>query len=152
MKIDAMVGKLAEDRLLRWMAAVSVAGSLAAVVTGHGRVAAGFLLGAATAVLAYSWLHQTVAALLDLGRTRVPKLTVLKLAVRYPLAIGVMYLFHRTGWAPLAAIVAGLFVPVAGVLIECIFQVGRYLLAPGTAGATELATDDGSEPPAPIQL
>jgi hypothetical protein len=142
----------AEARLPRWMAGVAAAGTLIALASGHGRMAAGFLLGAATAVLAYSWLHQTVAALLDLGRTRVPKRMVLKVAIRYPLAFGLMYLFYRTGWVPLPAVIAGLFVPAAGALIECVLQVGEHFLAPVTARPEELAGGDGAEPPASTQL
>lgn len=132
------------------MAGVTVAGALIALAAGYGRSALGFLLGAATAILAYSWLHQSVAALLDLGRTRVPKRMVLKVAIRYPLAFGLMFLFYRTGWAPLPAVIAGLFVPAAGVLIECIFQVGEHFLAPATAGPTELAAGDDGQPLAPF--
>ena len=142
----------AEVRLIRWMAGVAVAGVLIALAAGYGRAALGFLLGAATAILAYSWLHQSVAALLDLGRTRVPKRMVLKVAIRYPLAFGLMYLFYRTGWAPLPAVIGGLFVPAAGAVIECVFQVGEHFLAPTTAAHTELAGGDDGEPLSPFHL
>ena len=139
----------AEQRLPRWMMAVAAAGTLIAFLGGHGRWAAGLALGAAIAILAYSWLHQGVLAALDLGQSRVPKRMVLKLAVRYPLALGVLFLFYRTGWLPFQAIVAGLLVPAAGAFIECLYQAGQGLFGSGADGA---ASEDFGEPSAPFHL
>jgi ATP synthase I chain len=119
----------AEARLPSWMAAVALAGTLAALAVGRGRVAVGFGLGAAVAILNYQWLHQAVVKLLGMGETRVPKRVVLKFAVRYPLAFAGVYLFYRTGWLPFGAVLAGLFVPASGVLIEAVIQVREGLRA-----------------------
>jgi hypothetical protein len=40
--------------------------------------------------------------------------------VRYPLAFAAVYFFYKTGWLPFQAILAGLFVPLGGVLIESV--------------------------------
>jgi hypothetical protein len=54
------------------------------------------------------------------GEVRPPKRALAKFFVRYPLAFAAVYLFYRTGWLPATAILAGLFVPVGGVLIEAV--------------------------------
>jgi hypothetical protein len=48
-----------------------------------------------------------------------------RFVVRYPLAFASVYLFYRTGWLPFAAVLAGLFVPVGGVLIEALVQLRK---------------------------
>lgn len=132
------------------MLAVAVAGALGGVAAHQGRWAGGFVLGATVAILAYSWLHQGVIAALDLGQSRVPKRMVLKLAIRYPLALGVLYLFYRTGWLPFQGIVAGLLVPAAGAFIECLYQAGQGLFGAGMDAATPAAENCGGQPPAPL--
>lgn len=96
---------------------------VAALVAGGARLATGFALGAALAVLNYLWLHHAVEALFSEGHTRMPRRVVAKFAVRYPLAFVAVYLFYRTGWLPFGGILAGLFVPVGGVLIEAVVQL-----------------------------
>jgi len=117
----------AEARLPRWMIALSVVATVGVLAAGQVRFAAGIALGAGVAILNYFWLHQAVEALFNAGRARVPKWLLLKVVARYPLAFGGVYLFYRTGWLPFQAILAGLFVPVAGVLIEAMLQILRGL-------------------------
>ncbi|HLW78286.1 MAG TPA: ATP synthase subunit I [Terriglobia bacterium] len=114
----------AEARLPLWMIAVAAAGVAAALASGHGRSAAGFGLGAALTILNYYWLHQAVVAVFNAARVRVPRSLIVKLAIRYPLAFAGVYLIHETGWLPFEAVVAGLFVPAAAVLIEAVVQIG----------------------------
>jgi hypothetical protein len=113
----------AEARLPRWMLGLGAAGMLAASVIEGPRFAAGLALGAALAILNYYWLHEAISTLLAGGEARVPRLVVAKFALRYPLAIAGLYLLYKTGWLPFAAILAGLFVPVAGVLMEAVVQL-----------------------------
>ena len=68
----------------------------------------------------------------EAARVRVPRMVVLKFLVRYPLAFAGIYVVYRIGWLPLAAIMTGLFVPVAGILIEATFQLREALR--GTEG------------------
>lgn len=117
----------AEARLPRWMIGLSVAGASAMLLTGHVHFSAGFALGAALSVLNYFWLHQAIETLFDAGRTRVPRWLLVKVVARYPLAFGGVYLFYWTGWLPFQAILAGLFVPVGGVLMEAMVQIGEGL-------------------------
>jgi len=115
----------AEARLPWWMAGCTVLGALVALLVAQVRFAVGLALGGGLAILNYYWLHQIVEALVAAARPRVRTFLVLKFAVRFPLAFAAIYLFYRTGWLPFTAIVAGLFVPCAGVLIECIVQMSQ---------------------------
>lgn len=117
----------AEARLPRWMIALAIAGALAALVAGQAKAGAGFALGAALAILNYYWLHQTIEALMTAGQARLSKSVVAKFLIRYPLLFAVVWSFYRTRWLPFTAILAGFFVPVAGVLIEAIFQLREGL-------------------------
>lgn len=117
----------AEARLPRWMTALAVAGTLAALVAGQAKAGAGFALGAALAILNYHWLHQAIEALMTAGQARLSKSVVAKFLIRYPLAFAVVWSFYRTHWLPFIAVLAGFFVPVAGVLIEAIFQLREGL-------------------------
>jgi len=90
-------------------------------------IAVGFSLGAALGILNYYWLHEAVVALSMAGEARIPRLLVAKFLIRYPLAFGVVIFFFKTRWLPPMAILAGLFVPVAGLLIEAIVQIGGGL-------------------------
>ena len=120
-----------EARLPRWMMALALVGGLASLLTGHVQMAAGFVLGAALAILNYFWLHQVVVALMTAQESRPSKWVFAKFLIRYPLAFAGVWLFYRTGWLPFVAILAGLFVPLAGVLIEGVIQ-----LAEGLRGGT----------------
>ncbi|HLY61162.1 MAG TPA: ATP synthase subunit I [Terriglobia bacterium] len=117
----------AQARLPWLMIDLCVAVSFAAVSTGHFLFAAGFAFGAALAILNFHWLHQTIGHLFAAGQTRLPWLVITKFVVRYPLAFAALYLFYRTGWLPFSAIIAGLFVPVGGILIEAVFQIHEGL-------------------------
>ncbi len=113
----------AEARLPRWMFVVAALGAVVAGIVAGLQFALGLSLGAALAILNYFWLHQAIETLMRAGQARVPRLVLLKVAVRYPVAIALLYLLYRSGWFSFPAILAGLFVPVAGVLIEGIVQI-----------------------------
>ena len=110
-------------RLPRWMIAIAAALTLAIVLSGHLRFGIGFALGAALSILNFRWMHQAITSLFAAGQTRVPRMVVAKFALRYPLAILVLYVIYKLQWLPLTATLAGLFVPVAGVLVESVFQL-----------------------------
>ena len=105
------------------MAGVAVAGVVAALLVVDVRTAGGFALGAGVALLGYSWLHKAVVTMMDAGRERPSKLMVGKIVIRYPLAIAAVFVFYRENWLPFQAVLAGLFVPVAGVVAESLYQV-----------------------------
>lgn len=109
------------------MLALAGVGTVGALLSGHVRVGVGFALGAAVAILNYYWLHQIVKVLLARQHSRLPVRTALKLLIRYPLMILGAYVLYRTGWLPLAPFFVGLFVPVAGAIIESAFQIRACL-------------------------
>ena len=117
----------AEARLPRWMMALTALTAVAALFAGQPRFAAGFVLGAGLALVNYFWLHQALAALFAGGGARVPKRLVAKFVLRYPLVFAGTYLLYRTGWLPYQTFLAGLFVPVAGVLAEAVVQIREGL-------------------------
>jgi len=119
----------AEARLPRWMALCGLVALIAILLYRQVLVAAGFALGAALGILNYYWLHEALAALTKAGQARIPKLLVAKFLIRYPLAFGLVIFFFKTGWLPPMAMLAGLFVPVAGILIEAIVQIGDGLVS-----------------------
>jgi hypothetical protein len=116
------------ERLPRWIAGVSVAGVLACLIAGQARFAAGLGLGSGIALLGYWWLRRGLQAAFDSGQGRTPTGVLVQLALRYPVAVGAVVLFDRTGWLPAGAVMAGLFAPFAGVLIECLALATQALL------------------------
>ena len=113
----------AEARLPRWMLAVAIVAVLATGATKGLPFALGLSLGSALAILNYFWLHQAVEALMHSGQARVPRGVLAKVIVRYPAAILVLYFLYKSGWFSFSAILTGLFVPVAGILIEGLIQI-----------------------------
>jgi hypothetical protein len=118
---------LAAGRLPGYMTGVAIASSLAAAATGHIRFAAGFVVGATAAILAYRWLHRAVAAALDSAEARPARTLMLKFAMRYPLLIMVAVLCYQTGWLRLQGVITGLFVPAAGALIGCVVVAAKMI-------------------------
>ena len=119
----------AEARMPRWMMLCGFLTLLVILVCRQFTIAIGFALGAALGILNYYWLHDAVEALVKAGQSRIPKSVVAKFLIRYPVAFGLVLVFFKTGWLPPMAILGGLFVPVAGVLIEAIIQLGDGLRA-----------------------
>jgi len=114
----------AEARMPRWMMAVALAGALATLIAGSPRATIGFSVGAVFGILNYYWLHQTIAVLMNSGIARMPKRTVVKMFLRFPLYVAGIFLFYETGWVPVVAVMAGLLVPGAGIFIESLILIG----------------------------
>jgi hypothetical protein len=119
----------AEARMPRWMLLCGFLALTVILLYGLYRIAISFALGAALGILNYYWLHEAVEALVKAGQSRIPNSVVAKFLIRYPVAFGLVLLVFKTGWLPPMAILAGLFVPVAGVLIEAIIQLGDGLVS-----------------------
>jgi hypothetical protein len=117
----------AEARLPRWMMLCGFLALIVILLCGQYRIAVSFALGAALGILNYYWLHEAVEALGKAGQSRIPKRVVAKFLIRYPLAFGLVLVFFKTGWLSPMAILAGLFVPLAGVLVEAIIQLADGL-------------------------
>jgi hypothetical protein len=117
----------ADARMPRWMMLCGLLALMAILWRRQFMIAIGFALGAALGILNYYWLHKAVEMLAKAGQSRIPKSVVAKFLIRYPLAFGLVFFFFKTGWLPPMAVLAGLFVPVAGVLIEAIIQLADGL-------------------------
>jgi hypothetical protein len=120
----------AEARMPRWMMLCGFLALTVILLCRQYKMAVGFGLGAALGILNYYWLHEAVEALVKAGQSRISNWVVAKFLIRYPAAFGLVLVVFKTGWLPPMAILAGLFVPVAGVLIEAIIQLGEGLLSP----------------------
>jgi hypothetical protein len=120
----------AESRLPRWMAMCGIVALLALLVRGRFAIAAGFAVGGALGILNYYWLREAVEILARAGQVRIPKSVLAKFLLRYPLAFGLVFVCFRTRWLPPLAVLGGLFVPLAGVLIEAIVQLGKLRNSP----------------------
>ena len=121
----------AEARLPRWMMGLAAAGTFGILLFARLQLGAAFAVGAALAILNYRWLHQAVEALMSSGQRRPPATLYVKILVRYPLAFAAIYVFYKTGWLPFRAILAGLFVPLGGVLIESLVLLRQGWKAQG---------------------
>lgn len=115
----------AEARLPRWMLGLAGAGTLSILLFAHFKFSAGFALGAGLGILNYIWLHSIIEALVNAGTVQPPKSALFKVMVRYPLMLAGVILFYQTGWLPVGAVLAGLFVPVGGVLIEALVLLAK---------------------------
>jgi hypothetical protein len=116
-------------RLPRWMWGVAILSVLSALGAGRPRFAAGFAVGSAAAILAYHWLHRAVAAALDSTEARPARTLMVKFAMRYPLLVLTVILCYQAGWLSVRGVVAGLFVPATGALIEGVILGGSILMA-----------------------
>jgi hypothetical protein len=128
-KVEAPELARAEARMPRWMTLCGFLALVVILLCGQRRVAMGFALGAAMGILNYYWLHEAVETLVNAGQSRIPKRVVAKFLIRYPVAFGLTLVCFKTGWLPPMAILAGLSVQVAGVLIEAIIQLGGGLVS-----------------------
>ncbi len=114
-------------RILRWMVACAAAGAVLALVLSGLAGAAGFGAGAAAGYLNFRWLKQLVEALGNPAKRPRARLAVW-LGLRYViLGIGA-YAILKYSAVSLGAALAGLFVPVAAVILEILFELiyARY--------------------------
>lgn len=131
-----MVSPRVETRLVQWMVLIGCAGALGIAVAGQLRFAVGFVVGTGAATLGFIWLetavgHALTAAAGSAGSSQKTgtKGLVLKLILRYPMLLGIVYLFYRTKWLPFWAVFAGLLVPLAGAVVESAYQLTAMLLS-----------------------
>lgn len=111
----------------RWMVALAAVGVLTLAGAGQGRAAVGFAVGAALGILGFHWMYQSVVALLDATRGRVTRGAIAKIVLRYVLTLAGILFFYYTGWLPVLAVLAGMLIPAAGVLVESLLLIGEGL-------------------------
>jgi hypothetical protein len=113
-------------RIERAMLALGLAGSLAGTAVGGWRWGAGFLLGALASYLNFRWLKQLVYALshaaLSPGKPPRARVAVI-LGFRYLILAAGAYAIVNYSELSLTAALMGLFVSVAAVMLEILFEL-----------------------------
>jgi len=96
-----------------------------------GRIALGFACGCAIAYLNFHWLERVVTTLADrittTGRTQSSKGVVLRFLLRYALMGLGGYAIFSVSPASLYGLFAGLFLPVAAIACEAVYEA--YVVA-----------------------
>lgn len=109
-------------RIRNMAAATGVAGTLAALIWRGPRVAAGFLIGAVISMINLQWWTSLAGALGSSGKTPFRGSATI-LGLRYLLIAAVIYVIVRFLEIALAPVLTGLFVPVAAVVIEILYEL-----------------------------
>ena len=101
---------------------LTIAIAVFAFIRGGWPWAGGYLAGAVASVLNFHWLHQLVSTL-GQDERRPRKRLVLFLALRYMLLALCGYVIVKCFGLNLAAALIGLFVAVAAVILEIIYEL-----------------------------
>ena len=109
-------------RIYRNLVALTLAGSLVALLWKGWPWGLGFLLGAAASTVNFRWLHQLVDSLGPGGR-RPSKKLVAFVSLRYLLLGLIAYVIVKYFGVNLTAALAGLLVVVAAVLLEILYEL-----------------------------
>lgn len=107
------------------MAGLSVVGTVAAGIFGGWPWSSGFVTGAAFSALNFWFWHRLVSRI---GRSQQPgegrgSGPVLLFALRYGAFAAALYVILKFSEASLSAALAGIFVAVAAVLLEILFEL-----------------------------
>jgi hypothetical protein len=113
---------LALRRMSRMAAAIGVAGVLIAVIWRGPRVGVGFLAGAIISMVNLRWWTSLAGAIGSSGSAPM-RGSVALLSLRYLAVGGVVYVIVKILEIALAPVLAGLFVCVAAVLIEILYEL-----------------------------
>jgi hypothetical protein len=115
------------------MVGLSILGVVVILADGRFQVALAFAIGAALGVLNFYWLWQTGLVLMEVQTARVPRMTVLLIILRYPLAFAGLFIIYYNRWLSPLPVIAGLLVPGGGVLVESLLLVRKDLRRNETA-------------------
>jgi len=114
----------AMGRIQVLMATLSAAGAIAAFIYGGWRWAVGFALGAGASLVNFRWLKQLADSLGEAVTGKRPKVRVAVIVgLRYLLLGAAGYVILKFTTLSLAAGFIGLFVPVAAVTLEILFEL-----------------------------
>jgi hypothetical protein len=106
-------------RIGRIMLALAAAGALVLLWSGW-TWSAGWLVGCTASILNYRWLRGVTESL---GADRPKERKAVLLGLRYLLLGGIAYVILKYSAISLPAALAGLFVPVAAVVIEILIEL-----------------------------
>jgi small-conductance mechanosensitive channel len=117
----------AVTRIPRFMILLAVVFTAAAWLRFGWRVALGFACGCAIAYLNFHWLERVVSALADrvtrTGQAQSGRGVVLRFLLRYLLMALAAYAIFSVSPASLYGLFAGLFLPIAGIACEAVYEV-----------------------------
>lgn len=125
-------------RMYLWMAGFAVTAAIALLAWKGWWYAGGFAAGAALSILNFHWLKAAIDGFVGLAvAAPAPRpdnsVLIVKWVLRYALIAAVGYVIFRSSAVSMIAFLGGLFIFVAGVLAEMIYE-----LAAGTgADASE---------------
>ena len=112
------------DRIKFLIVFLSAAGTLVTAVYGGWRGAVGYILGAAAGYLNFRWLKKLVDSLDEVAGGKPPRARVaVFLGLRYLLLGAGGYVILNFSALSIAAAAVGLFVPVAAVILEILFEL-----------------------------
>ena len=123
-----------EKRLIRTSLWIGVGVILLGMFWSSGVFILGFLVGASISLLNFLWLKQGINRLLSsLGGSlstprRSNRLIIFKYFLRYALIGGILYVIFRFRFLDAKGTILGLFLLVAAVIFECIYQVIKTLI------------------------
>ncbi|MFZ0286136.1 MAG: ATP synthase subunit I [Terriglobales bacterium] len=117
----------AVTRIPRFMLVLAVVFGLATWLRFGWRIALGFACGCAIAYLNFYWLEKVVNALADRathsGRPQSSAGVVIRFLLRYFLMALAAYAIFSLSPASLYGLFAGLFLPVAGIACEAVYEL-----------------------------
>jgi hypothetical protein len=118
---DDVFFERAQTRISKAMIAIAAGGLVGATAWRGWTWGAGFAVGAAASWLNYRWLKQIVKAIGDSRPTR--KRVAVLAGLRYALLGGGAYVILRYSSVSVTAVMVGLFVAVAAVIVEICFEL-----------------------------
>lgn len=110
------------ERMTRIAAATGIAGVLITLIWRGPRVAAGFLAGAIISMINLRWWTGLVNALGSSGKPP-RRASAILLGLRYVLVAAAVYVIVKILEIAVLPVLAGLFVSVAAVLIEILYEL-----------------------------
>jgi len=113
----------AVHRIARSTVALSVAGGLLLMLWKGWNWAVAYLVGAAASYLNFRWLKRLVEALGGAAQSRPSPRFAILMGLRYLLLAGGAYAIVTFTPLHLPAALTGLFVPVAAVILEIVFEL-----------------------------
>ena len=116
----------AYPRIVRFMLAAAVAGTAAVAIKAGGKWTLGFVVGCAISFVNFYWLKVIVSAMADRitsgGSRETPGGLLLRLVLRYVLIAIILYVIFSVSLASVYGVLAGLALPVAGILCEAAYE------------------------------
>ncbi len=117
----------AHGRIVRVMVVLAVALSVAALVRFGPVIAAGFAVGCVIGMLNFHWLKRVVSAMADratgTGKKQGSGGVVVRFLLRYLLVAVAAYVIFKISLTSLYGLLAGLFLPVAAIMVEAVYEV-----------------------------